>query len=532
MSHDRGSSRNRGRAVFEVVAVSGLMLLVGLTSYLREDVWFWDDATYLARGILPEQYGPPTWVDSPVYSGMYGVLGLLQRDPVSLYLLGRAVSAVLFVGCVWLAARLVADRWRAWTVAALAAMLPVTYIWPGVSAPASGLLIVAVVIAFRFPSPPGLASTAALTWVAAGSRPEFTWIAVALSAGAVTWWAVGAARVRQSSAWRAGVLTAILAIVPAVVLVTRYSTMFQRSAREWTAFSQHFALRNASAGQDSWQSAGDIAARTFPGADSVLSAALINPGAMAGHVGRNAVQLPVTLVGHALAVEPPMLLEPTLPKAAALAFLAGLVLAAWMNRQSLTSSMRRGLSRCVRMPLLPPLLALVGVIGASSLSMLVIYPRPHYLLLPIGLALVGAAAWLTRVTVQRGQAVVPIGTVAMLLGAFALVTLAGLPGRVTDPPPYEASLRAVQEWGQARTVVSGDWPVALFLPSTSYAAGPPSDANSVGEAFDTLGVNVVQLSAVLNQGPWGTLAGFERFYADPTTLGFRQIVPQSPIWVR
>lgn len=61
----------------ESAAVIGLLLAVALRSYLREDIWFWDDAGYLARGVLPEQYGSPTWVDSPLYSAMYGLLGLV-----------------------------------------------------------------------------------------------------------------------------------------------------------------------------------------------------------------------------------------------------------------------------------------------------------------------------------------------------------------------------------------------------------------------------------------------------------------------
>jgi hypothetical protein len=510
-----------------------LLIVTGVQSYVREDVWFWDDATYLGRGIQPDAYGPPSWVDSPLYSGMYALLAHIAPNPITLYFLGRLSSAVVLVACIWIAARLLSRPLLAWSVAALATMLPVTYIWPGVSAPASGLLIVAVALAYRWPTPLALAGTAGLTWLAAGSRPEFTWLAAALSVLAIAWWARQSLRTprpaRMAFIWLA--LLGMTVGIP-LLLASRYEGMFARSSREWTAFSQHFALRNTPAGQDSWQSAGDVAARAFPGASSIMEALLVNPVAFLEHIGRNALQLPLTLVGHGLAIEPPSLLAPTAPKIAAVLLLLGLAVAAWMNRSTIVDSTRSGLRTAIRMPRRMATVALAGILLGSSLSMIVIYPRPHYLLLPLGLLLVAMAAWLSRLPIRRLQTYIPIGTTAVLFLIFAAGTAIALPNRIAEPPAYESALREVQRLGTAHVLVSGDRPIELYLPGVTFVEGPPPSAMSVQQAFDSLGVDVVQMSALLTSSPWTALDGFDAFYDDPGTLGFHQVTKDSPIWVR
>jgi hypothetical protein len=533
IAHEEHSSRTRWPAAIEFIAVGLLLLVVGLHSYVREDIWFWDDATYMARGILPEVYGEPSWVDSPLYSGMYAVLGTFQSDTIALYFVGRALSAVLFVALVWLSARLVSARSVAWAVAAVAAMLPVTYIWPGVSAPASGLLVLAVVVIYRRPSPVTLAAAAGLTWLAAASRPEFTWIAVALSVAAMASCVLAQMRgPKSASPLKSGAGVALLALVPPLVLAVRYPTMFERSSREWTAFSQHFALRNPQDGLDSWQSAGAIAAQTFPGADTILGAALVNPSALLEHVLRNTVQLPLSLAGHALAIEPGSVLQPTLAKAAAASLVIGLLLAAVINRRSLVPMLRSAWTRSIHMPLLAASATLIVILVGSLLAMLVIYPRPHYLLLPIGLLLVASAAWLSRVPDRRFERYLPVAAVAVLFTALVVAGIPALSSRVSSPPPYESSLRELKALGASGGLVSGDTPIEVFLPGTVRADLGADQFASIADALDSRDVHVLQVSPLLTTSPWAQLGGFDEFYANPGTLGFRQVVPGSSLWVR
>jgi hypothetical protein len=36
----------------------------------------------------------------------------------------------------------------------------------------------------------------------------------------------------------------------------------------------------------------------------------------------------------------------------------------------------------------------------------------------------------------------------------------------------------------------------------------------------------------LGLGAWNTVDGYGEFIKDPTTLGFRQVDPRTPLWIR
>jgi len=81
--------------VFEILGVAAVLLMTLLHSYAQEDVWLWDEAFYLARGIDPANYGFPTWPDSPAHSGLYALINRMTNDPISAYLVGRAMKQPL-----------------------------------------------------------------------------------------------------------------------------------------------------------------------------------------------------------------------------------------------------------------------------------------------------------------------------------------------------------------------------------------------------------------------------------------------------
>jgi len=525
--------RPRKLILLEVALVVGLLLITAMHSYVNEDIWFWDDAGYMARGIQPQLFGAPGWVDSPLYSAIYASLSHVYTNPIDLYLFVRAFTAAFFVGTLWFGARLVAGPVFAWVVAAIASMLPITYIWPGVATPSTGLLVVAVAVTWRWRTALAFSISTGLVWLAAGSRPEFTWIAALASVTALGWWVVVINRTAQAS--RRVVKTVVVlasTLGLPLLLALNYTGMFARSSREWTAFSQHFALRNTPPGVDSWQSAGDIAARFFPGASSALDALRVNSSAFLEHVGKNAIQFPVSLAGHSLAMEPGSFLAPTTGKLAAILLALSLVLAVWANRHRLIARSRVGLHSATHFPALMSTLLTIGIVLGSSAAIFVIYPRPHYLLLPIALALVASACFLSQFSQTQTVTMIPIGSTALLLLIFSVVTISAFPSRISDPPPYESALRQIQDDSGAHRLVAGDHPIELFLPGTTVLDSPPESAINIEDALQKARVDLVQISPALGLGAWKGLDGYTDFIKDPTTLGFRQVDPRTPLWIR
>jgi hypothetical protein len=517
----------------ELGLVTVLLLVTMAHAYINEDIWFWDDAGYMARGLDPQRFGAPGWVDSPLYSSIYAAFSHVFTNPIDLYLFVRAFTAAFFVCALWFGARLLAGPVLAWTVAAIAGMLPVTYIWPGVATPSTGLLVIAVAVTWRWRTALAFSVSTGLVWLAAGSRPEFTWIAVIASIATLCWWGFSVTRKTETShplLKSVGVLA--LSVGLPVILALSYTGMFTRSSREWTAFSQHFALRNTPSGTDSWQSAGDVAAKFFPGASSIFEALQVNPSAFLEHVGRNAIQFPLSFAGHSLAMEPGSIVSPTAGKLAAILLALSLILAAWVNRQNLGTQVRAGIRSATHFPTLMSTLLSLGVILASSAAVFVIYPRPHYLLLPISLALVASACFLSRFSDPRSITVLPVTSTGLLFLFFAVTTLLVLPSRISNPPPYESALRDIQTARESNLLISGDHPIELFLPGTSAVDSPPESAGNIEDALEKAGVNLIQISPALGLGAWNTVDGYGEFIKDPTTLGFRQVDPRTPLWIR
>lgn len=524
------SGRSRG---LEIVLVAMLLLVTAADAYINEDVWFWDDAGYMARGVDPQRFGSPGWVDSPLYSSIYAGFSHIFANPIDLYLFVRTFTAVFFVCALWIAARLLAGPVLAWTVAAIASMLPITYIWPGVATPSTGLLVIAVAVTWRWRTALAFAGSTGLLWLAAGSRPEFTWIATLAAIAALSWWSVLVIRHSQVShrlLKSVGVL--MTAVGLPLILALNFAGMFARSSREWTAFSQHFALRNTPPGADSWQSAGEVAAKFFPGASSVLEALRANPSAFLEHVGMNSMQFPVSLAGHSLAMEPGSILTPTTGKIAAILLALSLIVAAWVNRQHLGTRLRAGIRSAVSMPALMSTLLTVGVLLGSSAAIFLIYPRPHYLLLPIALTLLASACFLARFSPTRRVSVIPVVSTGVLFAIFAVSTMFALPTRMSDLPPYESALRQIQTEPEKLSLISGDRPIELFLPGTTLVESPPDSAANVEDALRSAGIDLIQISPALGVGSWNALDGYADFIQDPTTLGFRQVDPRTPLWIR
>ncbi len=519
----RGVVGNRAKW-FEAPLVILVFVVTGVRSYIGDDLWFWDEATYLKRGVYPEIFGFPSWVESPAQSGMYGLWSRLFENPIDVYFLGNATSAIAFVFGVWFAARLLGAPTTAFLAAVTAAALPLTYIWPHLTGVPAGLLIAAIAVLWRNPGTLGRVIFIMAIWFAAAFRPEFTWAATIASV-VLTVTSVRNILTRDSGVSPVAPASVIIAgLLMPTLAVLRFGNIWQRSDREWTAFGQHYSLRNPQGSADVWVYASDAVAKDFPGAQSVTEALLSQPLLILKHVGANFVQTPVSVAGHSLGVESASLSGVTLGTFAAI-FLFGIaLLSILLNRSGFVIGFRQLQINRVN------LILIVVVFIFALAPMLVIYPRPHYQLLFVGMLIVIASAILSRQLVSMSSAWTWLTLIAGLALLVALIA-AQIVDASFRTARFENSIRAVSTQIQNSVIVTADKEVDAFLPGSTVVE-PDTETGSIAEVFADLGVNVVVITPLLDQSGWSNLSGYPEFVSDPVSLGFREITPNSNVWVR
>ena len=524
----RSESQRRPSRFSEIAVLASLLLITALTAYGSMDLLLWDETMYLARGIDPGELAGAGWEDSLSYSLMYSALSLAVGDPISLYLVGRTLSSVLIVLGVYVAARMNTGALPALVVAGVMAALPLTYIWPGVSGPAAALLVVSAGLVWRRAQAWTVGLAAILVWIAAASRPEFTWVAIAVSVWALTWQLRDWHRFGRSKlGWRP-IVSIVGGLGMPLLVVLSFGNVLAGSPRQWTAFVQHFALRNAAAGQDAWANADAIARSSFPTSGSVLQALVENPLAIAQHVGSNTVWLPLTLVGHVLGLGGEPLL-PALSLAISLGFFVGLALATLRNRRMVGQAMAGSVERHL------PAIVLSGMFFvAFAIPALLVYPRPHYLILPTMLILVAGAMLLNAVPDKRGQSLIPGATTAVGLLVLAVIATQTVVNRANAQPPWEASIRALQAEPGGVRIVSVDPRVCIYVENCVALPAPDGSETEMDFAdyLEQNDVNAVLAVPILADSPWGQLAGVDDFLVDATQFGFEWVVPDGPVVIR
>lgn len=520
-------SRLRSRPV-EVVAVLAIVGISILTAYGQMDLLLWDETLYLSRGLETSRLEAAGWEDSVSYSGMYWLLSRFISDPVNVYFVGRTLSSVLVVLGVYISARMNTGAVPALSAAGVTAVLPVTYVWPSVAGPAAFSLLISAGLLWKWGKPWVLSIAAILIWLAAASRPEFTWMAMGVSGWVLVWQlrdVLGShIHVRP---WQ--VVTSLMGglAVPLWVFA-QYGNILQSSPRQWTAFTQHFALRNGAVNQDVWVSADEIARNSFPTSGSIMQAITENPSAVAEHVTANMLWLPTTLVGHLVGLGGEPLSRP-LAIFTTVAFAVGLALALLRNRLKLRSLL------ITEMQTRTPGIVLIALMFvAFAIPALAIYPRPHYLILPSMLLLFIGAVTLDRVPDKRGQLLAPGLTTVVGLALLAILASQGWLERIAEPPAWETSIRALQALPEGVRIVSVDERVCTYINDCVALSYPVESERGLSfpEYLERNDVNAVLNVPILLDSPWGQLPGANEFRSDPRSYGFREVAPEGPIVVR
>lgn len=308
-------SDNLKRRLTRIFPLLPLLSVVGITVRLywnlakTTDLIPGDEGGYLSRGSQFLHKGQiPPFEYSPAYAGWYAIHLAVFSDPVVTYYAQIYVVVVLTAILMYLYLRLIEIPA---SLAALGAVLWIAQPAYITLNPATGwprpyhfafLLFLAGAITLRklkFESGlPLLLVGASFLLLAIAARTEYT---LCLAAFICLVAFLARSRWHLSGFWRDSTIMRSACLFAAVASVAAWMWLKGREPhtdRFWAAFTQHFIARLAESSQDSklkldWYGEGmPIVAQTFPGAHSVIGAALANPKAFGRFEAQNFLTAP------------------------------------------------------------------------------------------------------------------------------------------------------------------------------------------------------------------------------------------------
>ncbi|HEY1692335.1 MAG TPA: hypothetical protein VGG39_09240 [Polyangiaceae bacterium] len=480
------------------------------------DLHFDDETLYLASGVRVFHPGYPNGANGlpapdwgPLYCWWYALLHLFQRDTVRLYYLNWSALVVLGAISFYALARAIGASALA---SLLAAFLLTTSdffeVWPYPAHFATLLLCAGLAVAARSPT-----RSRALFW-ATGSmlvccwvRPEFV-VAAALVVACAIFRAVRPPAPPAVRARRALALLVPLAALGALLCTTMGFPVSQQ--RAFYAWGQHYAFHRVQDDHSTtspWRSWLPFVRRDFGNARSVAGALRANPAAFLHEVLENAEDTPIeTSRTFAPGLCLPEGVRPTLrdlqSSGVFLAF-AWAMRALWRRRREVA-------------------LSILAVAVGTAASCLGVYPRSHYLLPVVALAVCASVTQLPRIpAVSRHPGRVAIAAAVLVLLAPNLAhgwcpqTLLGM---TTPAPSIEVertveSLRALVLPRESRILEPG-WGYAFYA-GYEYA---PIEEWRAGETFVDF-VRRRRITAVILNDAF---ALDPRFGGDPTYVALRR----------
>ena len=373
------------RAAREAVPVL-ILLAVAAKSAVGEwrarDLAMTDETAYLSFALGATGLGRGGIESGPLYVQWYRLLMHLpvpvEYLPFVSHGLLQAVLAVLFYALV---RRLGTGRWAGATAASVLVLnTQLAVLDPFPMHLATALLAVGVLAGTYRRSVLGACGPVGFGALAACyARPEFGTLLLAFLplyvAGGVWACARWRGRWREFLPWGVPLVAAVAACGFAIGLP------LPDGARGWAAFAQHYArtVEEATGRGDptEWTTHWDRAARAdFGEARTLGEAVRARPDAVALHVGRNLLRLPSATFNLCR----PKALAATPRKPAHLLLVAALGVGFVGLVRRVQSGGQRGPDG---QPLRAALLALACVAVISGPAVLIVYPRDHYLLLPL-----------------------------------------------------------------------------------------------------------------------------------------------------
>ncbi len=317
-----------------------------------------------------------------------------------------------------------------------------------------------------------------------------------------------------------------------LALIGLHGSPFAGTERSWVALGQQFASRHLSPGQNASNDYPSILARFFPGADSLAEAFVVSPGVFLTHVLQNMLEMPGALFQDVFSLRYSSVLSATGPAflmsaTLLIACLAAILVDLRGSRDRVANLVHRLLSSRFRVPLS---LLILGIV-ASAIPVLVVFPRVHYLLLPAGFVLTGGALVLNRIGSQRLQWLLPQAVMLLLFTLLCAQTTSQLVYVISRPPAISVAARYLTESGRDWRLL-GTPGLATYVPNVLEISDPSRDGESIADYIERQQIDVVLLSTDFDAAAWTNINGFDEFRSDPASLGFRQISPNSPVWIR
>ena len=514
----------------ELIGIAAILFPVALKSVTSEDLVLFDETAYLSAGVGSRSGSFPNFSDGATYSDIYFLLSFITPDRVGLYFAGRALAAVLFVAGVWLAARLLLRAVPAWIAAAVVALSPAPYTWPGVSGPAAGAVLVGMALIVRWRNGWALGLASVLFWFAAGSRPELTWFALFVSGTSLVLVLVYRKAVvyRPGHWFSQGLVPVVLgSLAFPLLLIGIHGPPWQTSGRAWVAFGQHFALRRASDSEDPWLQSGEVTSRFFPEADGFFTALLINPQEMARHAISNALDAPRVFLSQVF------------PGSSLLAWISFLsIVITLLVRISVNLRQARGrLASALRvlgaMQFQIPALFGGVLIVFLAVPVLIIFPRVHYQLVFAGALAILLMLVFKILNPGWEHLAIPLVVSALCLTIFLAQGLRQAIVRVAYPAPFAASVAKMIDSGAEFRILSLESGLDTYVPLAEVVSSQPTlKGESFVQYLDRMRINAIFANGTDALAPWSQAPGLDEFLADPGSFGYEPVMPGSRLLLR
>jgi hypothetical protein len=384
------------------------------------DISTYDEANYLLRGVNLVAWGVSHPSIGPLYSAWYYVLSLFEPDRIALHYLNYRLLVTLVPTAFFIVLRryqtplLPAFLLSVWL---LVIDLNLT-LWPKVNHFAALVLLLFVALAAGRRLLDQIAIIAFGFLAAAYARPELFGPTLVLMIVGLT---MGVARRYPLSSFR------LVAAVWLVVGLLRFGYGLPTDAnRTYVAFGQHFAVNWVAWNQSDlnpWNNWEPIYQETFGSTDSVVIAATENPTQFLHHAWTNLKLLP-SILGYQYLKHPGIILPDDKTRYELVIFAVALALTLAFTFKKWFPFIK------TRLYLHTPLFLALGVLLVFALfQWLIIYPRPHYLLIPgIGMLIIGAL-------LLAGEPNTPDRTMRLTL-PVALLMLILVPATYAYSGPY------------------------------------------------------------------------------------------------
>ena len=380
----RLSEKSLLNSLFGIAYVLGLVLgrSIGLQSV--RDIRFDDETIYLHHGIRMLLEGAVPADRSPLYQLWYWLQSLIVHDPVDLYYCNWSVLLFINLSVLWfLLLKIGVPRIQSVVLLALFSTLTLFDVWPYVTLLSMAGIGIAMRLTFGLRSWINtLATLSAIFGILAFVRPELTtsFLLSLLTLVCVSWFENG------TIARKAGAF--VISVVPFLSLLVVFGSPFGGD-KLLDAFGAHYALnvvQTEALQVDPWNSHPEIWKRDFGDSGSVWEALRTNPKRVAWHVRANIRNL--TSAGGILS---PAIASPRLRTTLGLLVVAGVLLGGALGLRTMYARGARPFWTD-HSPESHALIATVFAAVPSFVSMVLIYPRVHYLLAPC-LGVVVFSAW-------------------------------------------------------------------------------------------------------------------------------------------